>query len=260
MNRSVSEAATVLGVDVEQVRRCASVFKDYLSPTANPPKERTQMLSDGDLLVLCYVGSEWEDDPDLEAIKVGLNREEHYEERFVEHLYLHTPLLQEPPDELDETWRHGFLWVGGHGQERFQLARNYRYAAEKLLDHALEDGETREWLCPVLFTYRHTLELYLKTIGNITEHTHSLSKCVELVEKLHGEQFPPRARKWIEELDMIDPHPGTTFRYEGDRGKQDYSEYWVDLRQFKFAMKQVFEMIDRAILRIGTKARPAKKK
>jgi hypothetical protein len=254
MNRSVSEAATVLGVDAEQVRRWASVFKDSLSTTANPSKGKPGMFSDRDLLVLCYVGNKWEDDPDLEAIRIGLNRDEHYEKRFVEHLYLHTPLLQEPPHELDETWPHGFLWVGGHGQERFELARNYRNAAEKLLDHALEDGEARHWLCPVLFTYRHTLELYLKTIGNVTERTHSLADCVELVEKLHGEQFPTRAKRWIEELDVIDPHPGTTFRYEGDHGKQDYSEYWVDLRQFKFAMKQVFEMIDRAVLRKGADA------
>ncbi len=260
MNRTVSEAANVLGVDAEQVKRWASVFKDYLSIRANPSKGKPRMFSDGDLLVLCFVGNEWEHDPDLEAIKIGLNRDEHFNERFVEHLYLHTPLLQEPPDNLDETCLHGFLWVGGHGQARFELARNYRYAAEKLLNQALEESDARHWLCPVLFTYRHTLELYLKTIGNITERTHSLAECVELVETIHGAQFPPRARGWIEELDRIDPNPGTTFRYEDDLGSQGCPEYWVDLRQFKFAMKQVFEMIDCAILRIGAKAPPAKNK
>lgn len=249
MNRTPSEAAELIGVDAALVERWALVFKDHLSSTANPQEGKVRMFSDGDLLALCYVRHAWDDDPDLEAIKIGLNLGYHHEEVFFERLYLHTPLLQEPPEELDETWRHGFLWIGGHGQGRFELARHYRYAAEKLLDQALKDGETHDWLCPVLFTYRHTLELYLKTIGNITEHTHSLAKCVELVEKLHGEQFPPRARRWIEELDKIDPHPGTIFRYEADNAKQDYAEYWVDLRQFKFAMRQIFEMIDRAILR-----------
>ena len=38
------------------------------------------------------------------------------------------------------------------------------------------------------------------------------------------------------------------------------AEYPVDLRQFKIAKEQVVEMIDRAIFRIGTKARPTKKK
>jgi hypothetical protein len=60
-------------------------------------------------------------------------------------------------------------------------------------------------------------------------------------------------------LDKIDPDPGTTFRYEGDDGKQDYSEFWVDLRQFQFAMRQIFEMIDRAILRVGPENKPARK-
>jgi hypothetical protein len=260
MNRTPSQVAKVLGADVALVKSWALIFRDYLSPAANPPKGKVRFFNDGDLLVLCYVWHEWEDNPDVEVIKIGLNHEEHFEEPFIEHLYMHTPLLQEPPDDLDETWRHGFLWVGGHGQSRFELSRNYRYAAEKLLDQALKDGEAHHWLCPVLFTYRHTLELYLKTIGNITEHTHSLAKCVELVEKLHGEQFPPRARRWIEELDKIDPHPGTIFRYEADDGKQDYEDYWVDLRQFKFAMRQIFEMIDRAILRDGAGGKPSKKK
>ena len=218
------------------------------------------MFDDGDLLVLCYLWHEWEDEPDIEAIKVGLNREEHFAEPFVEHLYIHTPLLQEPPDDLDETWRHGFLWVGGHGQSRFELARSYRYAAEKLLDEALKDGEAHHWLCPVLFTYRHTMELYLKTIGDIREHTHSLAKCVELVEKRHGQKFPPRTKKWIEELDAIDPNPGTTFRYEDNLGHHGCPEYWVDLRQFKFAMKHVFEMIDSAFLRVGSNANTREKK
>jgi hypothetical protein len=128
-----------------------------------------------------------------------------------------------------------------------------------MLDEALQNDEARHWLCPVLFAYRHTLELYLKTIGNINEHTHSLAKCSSLVEKLFGEKFNPSAKGWIEELDKIDPHPATTFRYEADQKQQDYAENWVDLRQFKFAMGQVFEMIDRAILRVGVEGKTVKK-
>jgi hypothetical protein len=263
MNRSVAQTAQILGVDGQQIKTWAHLFSEYLEPDANPAKGKTRMFSDSDLLVLSYVFEHW-DNPDLESIRIGLNREDHHDERYIEHLYMHTPLLQEPPDNLDETWRHGVLWVGGHGQERFELARNYRHVADKMLEHALQRDEARHWLCPVLFAYRHTLELYLKTIGNISKRNmnspHSLAECVALVEKLHGEKFPPRAKGWIEELDKIDPHPATTFRYEGDQKKQDYAEYWVDLRQFKFAMGQVFEMIDQAILRVGkgTLAKEAK--
>jgi len=214
MNRTTSETGKVLGGDASHVKHWASVFKDYLSAASHPSKGKVRMFSDNDFLVLCYVGNNWEDDPDLETIKIGLNREEHHEERFVEHLYLHTPLLQEPPDDLDETWRHGVLWTGGDGQKRFELARHYRYVAEKMLEQALESGALGDLICPVLFAYRHTLELYLKSLGEIHKHTHSLTECVKLVEERCGRTLGSQAKGWIEELDSIDPHPGTTFRYE----------------------------------------------
>ena len=259
MNRNISEMARALGVERDQVEQWAVLFDEYLGEQAKSANGQPRFFSDLDFLVFAYVSTLWEDEPDLEHIKIGLNQKDYLDGRFYQYLYLESPILQEPPEDLNETWRHGFLWVGGHGQERFELARNYRYVAEKMLDQALQNNEARYWLCPVLFAYRHTLELYLKTIGNINKRSmrrpHSLTECVTLVEKLHVEKFHPRAKGWIEEMDKIDPHPGTTFRYEGDQGQQDYAEYWVDLRQFKFAMGQVFEMIDRAILRVGTKGK-----
>lgn len=255
MNRNISEMAQALGVQRDQVKKWAVLFDEYLSEQTKPSNGQSCCFSDLDFLVFAYISTLWENEPDLEHIKIGLNREDYLEKKFYESLYLNSPILQEPPEDLDETWRHGVLWVGGHGQKCFELARNYRYVAEKMLDQALQNNEARHWLCPVLFTYRHTLELYLKTIGNINERTHSLAKCAALVEKVHGEKFNSRAKGWIEELDKIDPHPGTTFRYEGDQKQQDYGEFWVDLRQFKFAMGQVCEMIDRAIVRVGTKSK-----
>jgi hypothetical protein len=248
MNRNVSLVARILGVDAQQVKRWAALFADYLSPASNPPKGTARALSDLDLLVLAYISEYWEAEPDLEAIKIGLNEGDHLNERSYELLYSNSPILQEPPEELDESWRHGVLWTGGHGQERFELARNYRYVAEIMLAEALKREEPRDWICPVLFAYRHTLELYLKTLGSIDEHTHSLAACMKLVEKRHHAKCDPRVRGWIEELDKIDPHPGTAFRYEDDQRPRDYAEYWVDLRQFKFAMGQILQMIDMAVL------------
>lgn len=252
MSRNITETARVLGVKCDQVTEWASLFHEYLGKQANPRNGGPHCFSDLDLLVFAYIATLWETKPDLEAIKIGLNREDHLDEEFCKLLYLNSPILQEPPDGLNETWEHGVLWIGGHGQERFELARNYRYAAETMLELALKRGEASHWICPVFFAYRHTLELYLKIIGEISVHTHSLAKCAELVETRCGAKFNSRAKGWIEELDRIDPHPGTTFRYEDDlKKRQDYTEYWVDLRQFKFAMGEVFQMIDLAILREG---------
>jgi len=260
MNRTAAKVAKILSVDVPQVKQWAFDFKDYLSAAANPAKGKVRMFSDDDVLVLMYLWHHWEEEPDVECIKVGLNSGDHCEDAFVEHLYLHTPLIQEPPDDLDETWRHGMLLVGGGRYEYLELARNYRHVAETLLRTALEKDELDGWAYPVLFAYRHTMELYLKLIAESDENTHSLKKCVELVEKRHGVKLPSPIREWILELEEIDP-AGTAFRYaDADSSLNQHYEQWFDFRHFQFAMKRVFDAIDMAILRVGAEGKAAKRK
>ncbi|MFT5028632.1 MAG: hypothetical protein ACI9VS_001060, partial [Candidatus Binatia bacterium] len=221
---------------------------------------KVRIFNDADLLVLIYVWHHWEEEPDVECIKVGLNQGEHCEDAFVKHLYLHTPLIQEWPDDLDETWRHGILLVGGGRYEYLELARNYRHAAETMLRTALEKDDVEGWAYPVLFAYRHTLELHLKLIGEIDEVTHSLKKCVKLVEKRHGLMLPSPIREWILELDGIDS-AGTAFRYaDSDSALSQHYEQWFDFRHFQFAMKRIFDALDMAILRVGAKGKTAMKK
>lgn len=105
MDRTVSQTARILGADILQVKKWAWLFKEHLGGNANPAKGRPRTFADADVLALIYVAMHWEDDPDMEAIRMGLNGENHYEDRYREILYRHTPLLQEPPGDLDETWR-----------------------------------------------------------------------------------------------------------------------------------------------------------
>lgn len=260
MNRTTAQVAKILDVDVPQVKRWAFKFKDYLSATANPAKGMVRMFSDGDLLVLLYVVHYWEEQPDIECITIGLNRGEHCEDSYLEHLYMHTPLIQEPPDNLDETWRHGILLVGGGRHEYLELVQNYRHVAETMLQTALKKDDVDGWAYPVLFAYRHTLELYLKLIGEIDEITHSLRDCVEMVEKRRHEKLPAPIRNWILELDQLDPR-GTAFRYaDEDTALDQHYEQWFDFQHFHFAMKLIFDVLDKAIHRVGAKGKPAKKK
>ena len=75
-----------------------------------------------------HVAMHWEEHPDMENIRNGLNCEDHYDnDQFRNILYQHTPLLQEPPDDLDETWRHG-IFLNGGGVIDLELARNYSKA------------------------------------------------------------------------------------------------------------------------------------
>jgi hypothetical protein len=169
----------------------------------------------------------------LRNIEAGLNCHDHYDnDRYLEMLYTQTPLLQDPPDDLDETWRHGIFLNGGGGGEFLELARSYKQSADALLDSALKSGEPHNWGYPVLFAYRHALELYLKIIGEIPEPIHRLEKCIQRVESRHGEKVPAPIRDWITELDKLDPR-GTAFRYADDEaGTLRYAEYCVDFMHF----------------------------
>lgn len=259
MNRNVSQTARILGVDVQQVKTWAWLFKEHLGPQANPPRGRPRTFTDSDVLALIHVAMHWEERPDMEAINIGLNREDHHEDKYRELLYRNTPILQEPPDDLDETWRHGIFLNGGGVDEYLELARSYKQSAEVLLDSALKSGEPRDWGYPVLFAYRHTVELYLKIIGEIQSPIHSLEGCVRLVEKRHGQRIGSPIREWIVELDKIDPY-GTAFRYADDQAATlKYAEYWVDFVQLKCALSLIFEMLDNAILRTGLMGEPSNK-
>ena len=109
---TISEVARYLGVDRETVKTWTTEFAEHLSLTANPPKGKERQFCEADLWVLALVAYFWEEDPDLENIHAMLNCGEHRHERFSELARLHTPVFQEVPDEIDETWQHGVL-VGG---------------------------------------------------------------------------------------------------------------------------------------------------
>lgn len=259
MNRTVAQAAQVLGVDGDQVKNWAWRFKQYLSGRANPTKGQPRYFTDSDMLALIYVAMHWEAHPDTEAIQIGLNSDDQFDDRYRDLLYASTPILQEPPEDLDETWRHGVFLNGAGVDEYLELARNYRQSAETLVSTALKSGEPREYGYPILFAYRHALELYLKVVGEIEVPSHSLQDCIRLVEKRHGETIGSPIREWIIEFDKIDP-VGTAFRYADDEaGTLKYAEFWIDFLQLKFAMGQVFQVLDDAVRRSGTKGRAPKK-
>ena len=141
MYRTTAQVARILEVDSAQVKSWAVTFKDYLGTHANPRKGETRTFTDADVLALAYIWWNWETEPDLDAIRAGLNSGDQYEREFCEHLYRHTPILQEPPDDLDETWRHGVLLCVPGMQAHLELARNYRHVADDLLRAALKSGE-----------------------------------------------------------------------------------------------------------------------
>ena len=153
-------------------------------------------------------------------------------------------IFDEIPDGLDETWYHGAL-VGGPA-DSFDLAESYRLAADLLVEHVLtRKHEAWELVYPIMFNYRHCLELYLKMIVTPGKHRHSLqgllTNLTRYVKDTHHQAVPKWFKDAVLELHDFD-EKSTTFRYS-DVGiqskKREDGEYWVDLAEFQKLMKSV---------------------
>lgn len=157
-------------------------------------------------------------------------------------------IFQELPEGIDETWTHGALFGGmASVNNNFDLARAFRIAGESLVMRNTKDIEAYEILCPVLYIYRHAIELYLKAIisksipaYNVKELSHDLKKAFSLVNELVVKQsydMPEKARLLVHEFAELDKK-SFLFRYgEGFRP----GEYWIDFVQLNHVMGWLFD-------------------
>ena len=141
----------------------------------------------------------------------------------------------------------GFL-VGGMGNMSFQhLGQQYFNAADMLVEHILNGSffDDHELSNPVLYLYRHSIELFLKAIMQDAAKTHHLETLSDEYRAFIKCEFDADVPEWIinrmTELAVIDPN-STAFRYNQvyDRAtksdKPVEGEYHVDLRHLRSAM------------------------
>jgi hypothetical protein len=255
MKFGVSEAARIFEVDRNLVKTWAYRFSDYLGPGANPGKGIPRQFSAEDLRVLAYISMYWEDQPDLESIKMCLNTGSHYEGLYDKLLISVTPLFQEPPENLDETWRHGTV-IGGMAEigDVFALAESYKLAGDTLVDAVLSTGETYELAYPVIYNYRHASELYLKATIGSEKKSHDLLWLLQEFRKLLKTEFDAALPEWFENVILAfnDFDPGsTTFRYGGFDSFLRHGEVWVDLPHVKTLMGWLAESFQNIRYRRG---------
>jgi DNA-binding transcriptional MerR regulator len=237
---TISDVAKLCGVDRDTVKSWTKEFAEHLTLGANPPKGKERQFNEADLRALALVAEHWEENPDYENIHSLLNCGTHREERFVEFACLHTPLFQDVPDEIDETWQHGVLIGGMAMRDWLHVARAYKTAADELVKQALSHYEPHEIDYPIIFLYRHCIELFLKTILKTKPGHHIISELIVLLEQQVGGKLDGWIKDRLWDFHKIDEQ-SDAFRYAGS---PSYNEVWVDLYQLTTVMDRLVEAFE----------------
>lgn len=253
--RTIGDVSKLLGVDRDTIKGWLRQFAEHLSESTRPATGRTKLFTEADTRTLALISDFWEDNPDLEHIHAMLNSGDQHSDRYVEVVRLNTPIFQEVPDDLDETWTHGVLLSSMYLRPTVEVARAYKYAADELIKEALSFSEPHLLDYPIFFTYRHTLELYLKLILDDSSQArnigHDLGRLICAVEKKLGGQASDWVRSRLHEFNQIDP-TSDLFRYADRAPVHDqHIEIWVDFCQLKSVMDRLCEAFENHILNRG---------
>jgi len=246
--RTIGDISRFLGVARDMIKAWITEFSEYFSEAARPCSGRTRHFTEGDTRLLVLINEYWEDKPDFANILAAINSGEQNAKRFVEFVQLNTPIFQEVPSDVNETWTHGVLLSSMYVRPMIEVARSYKYAADELTKEALSFQEPHLLDYPIFFTYRHALELYLKLILDNQAQTlktgHDLDRLILAVEtKLSG-----KANEWVltrlREFNKIDP-TSDLFRYADRAPKHpQYVDMWVDLCQLKSVMDRLCDAFE----------------
>jgi hypothetical protein len=157
----------------------------------------------------------------------------------------HNSIFQEPPADLDETWTNGALLRGMCRYGDQDLAESYFRAGSALITAVLENKEPAyDLINPVMYVYRHGLELYLKCIVRPSELNHNVASLLEAfcqhIRDRYGETVPPWITKPISEFAKYDPG-SDVFRYEKTRVSRLHNEgeFWIDLVSLRRKLEKI---------------------
>ncbi len=247
---SLAEVAKIFAVDKKVVRDWIYYFSEYLSKTSNPPKGVQRSFQLEDIRVMAYVFYYWEEDADVEYIKMGLNSNSHFENDLIDNMLIGlTPIFIDVPENIDESWKHGVVLTGlSQFADTFYLANSYKIAGDKLIDSALENEDGYKLYCPAIYNYRHATELYLKAITNHNIQTHNLVPLFDRFKKLLSTDYNTIIPQWFQDIIHVfndfDPG-GTAFRYGGNINQDEVFVDFIQLKKMMTWMEQSFQNIRR---------------
>ena len=163
-------------------------------------------------------------------------------------------IFTDPPEGLgDDAFYFGTFVPGMGSMVSVEVAWSFAEAADRLVEAAASQNESWEAAYPILFCYRHALELHLKALLPAAPRHHKLGDLASSLGPYLDGRYPADQVKWlidrIAEFDCMDPR-STVFRYPDgastSRGMEavPWPETWVDFRRLQRAMSKVFKALN----------------
>ncbi len=170
------------------------------------------------------------------------------------------PLFTEIPDDIGRSdpfdGPPAFLLGGMGPPSKLELSEQYFDAANQLIENIQKQRcEDYRLVYPVLFLYRHSLELMIKgSICSKSNH-HKLDKLADdyakYIQDKYNQSVPGWVMKRIKEFAAIDPN-SMAFRYAEDKYKDEKhpspidDDTYVDVMHLKQVMDDMYQAMAKA--------------
>jgi hypothetical protein len=156
---------------------------------------------------------------------------------------MYRPLFEEPTPAIEREHSldgpYGFLLAGGANLTLPEIGQQYFDAADALVavitSQEVEDHKIGN---PIIYLYRHSIELFLKAILPRT-WGHNLEALADKFEAFVRAEFAATVPDWIinrmKEISRLDPD-SATFRYNQNPNLIQEGEFHVDLLHLQSVM------------------------
>lgn len=155
--------------------------------------------------------------------------------------------IEDPIFGFDEDFEFGaskVLMLGDSNVYTHEsMAQAYKAAADLLVQKALKSKETSwEIAAPILYLYRHSLELYLKWATQSTAKTHDLNRMIKdankRARKHTGAALDPAVIQRMQELSDYDKQ-GFSFRYAEAKEDAQFLDTTIKLQHLRKVMDRI---------------------
>lgn len=158
--------------------------------------------------------------------------------------YLSNKILHNPLDVPDSEL-NGYVLIGGFAdmQSLLTIAESYKSRADDLVEITVRDSDIAyEYTFPILFLYRHSLELFLKSLKSDFKRKHPFEDLIKNIKDRAKNRIPDDALNEliarINEFIEMD-NRSTRFRY----GNQIGEEFLVHLNQLRQTFNEMVTII-----------------